>query len=177
MGILRSMICVLAACTLFNSPVFGQAKKSDLDSASELVKSGHAEQALALVEPIIAKAMLADAKDASAICPGAAVAFLQAFTKSNLTFSVENDWCVALLVKAYALNELKRPAEAEAVLKGLIGHDPKNPQFLSEYAYTVRLNGGLERSLNLYKQAARLGLFNRCFHGAAPGIPARNGAG
>ena len=56
----------------------------------------------------------------------------------------------------YALNELKRPQEAEKLLEKLIGHDPGNPQYLVEYAYTVRLNGKVERALDLYAKAERL---------------------
>jgi len=73
--------------------------------------------------------------------------------KGKFAVSVENDWCDAMLVKAYDLNELKRSAEAEQVLKALVGHAPNDANYLSEYAYTVRLNGDPERSLELYHRA------------------------
>jgi tetratricopeptide (TPR) repeat protein len=76
--------------------------------------------------------------------------------KGGVTVSVENDWCEAMLVKGYALNELKRSPEAAQVLEGLIRHDPNNAHYLIEYAYTVRVNGQLERSLDLYKQAEKV---------------------
>jgi tetratricopeptide (TPR) repeat protein len=122
----------------------------------ELVKSGDAEKSLALVEPIIAKAMLKEAKDPTAICPSAAAAVLQSYMEQKVTVTVENDWCDAMLVKGYALNELKRPAEAAQVLEALTRHDPANAHYLIEYAYTVRLDGQLEKSLNLYKHAEEL---------------------
>jgi tetratricopeptide (TPR) repeat protein len=140
---------------LFGSSAHGQPKKSDLESAAELLKAGHADQSLTFVDPIIAQAQLKDAKDPTAICPGAAAAFLQSYMKGNLSVSVENDWCEAMLVKGYALNELKRSAEAEQVLGALVKHAPTNAQYVAEYAYTVRVNGDLSRSLDLYKRAEK----------------------
>ena len=154
--IFKDLCCAIAAASIFTSSAHAQAQKSDLDRAMELVKSGEAEKSLALVEPIIAQAMLKDAKDPTAICPSAAAAFLQSYMEGKFTVTVENDWCDAMLVKGYALNELKRPVEAAQVLEALTRHDPANAQYLSEYAYTVRLNGQLERSLDLYKQAENL---------------------
>jgi tetratricopeptide (TPR) repeat protein len=153
MRVSKSFFVGLAAAVSFSSSAQGQAKQSDLESARELLKAGHADQALALVDPIIGQAMLKDAKDPKAICPGAAAAFLQTYMEGKFTVTVENDWCDAMLVKGYALNELNRPAEAMQVLESLVGHDPNNAQYLVEYAYTVRVNGQLERSLDLYKQA------------------------
>jgi tetratricopeptide (TPR) repeat protein len=156
MGAAKTCLAVLAGVILMSSSAQGQPKESDLQSAQGLLKAGKPDQSLALVEPIIAQAMLKDAKDPKAICPSAAVAVLQSFMKGNFSVSVENDWCEAMLVKGYALNELKRPTEAAQVLQRLVGHDPNNPQYLIEYAYTVRVNGQLERSLDLYKQAEKL---------------------
>jgi tetratricopeptide (TPR) repeat protein len=156
MGVSKSFFAAIAGVALFSSSAYGQPKESDLESARELLKAGKADQSLALVEPIIAQAMLKDAKDPKAICPSAAVAVLQSFMKGNFSVSVENDWCDAMLVKGYALNDLKRSAEAAQVLETLVGHDPNNAQYLIEYAYTVRVNGQLERSLDLYKQAEKL---------------------
>jgi len=145
-----------AGSLLFASPAYPQAqpKRSDLDTARELLKTD-AAQSLKLVDRIIDEAL---AKDPEAICPGAAAAFLQSFMKGNftVTVTVENDWCDALLVKGYALNELKRPIEAEAALKLLVGRAPANAQYQIEYAYTVRVNGDLPRALEVYLQAEKL---------------------
>jgi tetratricopeptide (TPR) repeat protein len=138
-----------------------QSETDDVEKASALAQSGKAEAALALLDPIIDAALRDDAKDPKAICPGAAVAVLQAFMKGQATITTVNDWCQAMLIKAYALIELKRPQEAEAMLATLIGHDPDNPQYLNEYAFSVRVNGRPEQALSLYRraerQAARLG--------------------
>ena len=139
-----------------SSAAHSQTTQSDLDIASELVKNGHADQSLALVEPIIVQAMLKDAKDPEALCPGVAAAVLQKYMKGNFSVSIENDWCDAMLVKAYALNELKRPTEAAETLKILVRHAPGNAQYLNEYAYTVRVNGDLNGALELYRQAEKL---------------------
>lgn len=154
MGISKNVFVAIAAATLCSSPVCGQPKGSDLDTAMELLKTGKADQSLTLVDAIIAQAK--DAKDPKAICPSAAAAVLQSFTKGEFTVSVENDWCEAMLIKGYALNELKRSTEAAAVLEKLVGHDPNNPNYLIEFAYTVRVNGDLQGSLKLYKQAEKL---------------------
>ena len=156
MRVLNNLLGAILGMTLLGSSALAQPNKSDLQSAMELLKGGHADQTLALVDPIIARAMLKDAKDPTAICPGAAAAFFQSYMKGNFSVSVENDWCDAMLVKGYALNELKRPAEAAQVLEALVRHDPNNAQYLIEYAYTVRVNGQLEQSLDLYKQAEKV---------------------
>jgi tetratricopeptide (TPR) repeat protein len=154
--VLKSFSAALVGTALISSPVYGQSQPSGLESAKEMLKLKLPDQALARVDPIIAEAMLKEAKDPAAICPGAAVDVLQSFMKGNFSVSVENDWCDAMLVKGYALNELKHPEEAEKVLKVLVGHDPNNPNYITEYAYTVRVNGNLERALDLYKQAERI---------------------
>jgi tetratricopeptide (TPR) repeat protein len=157
MRVSNCLIAAIAAVALFGSSARGQQPKpSDLQTAQDLLKAGKADQALALVDPIIAQAMLKEAKDPGAICPAAAVAVLQSFMKGNFSVSVENDWCDAMLVKGYALNDLKRPMEAAQVLESLVGHDRSNAQYLIEYAYTVRVNGQLDRSLDLYKQAEKI---------------------
>jgi tetratricopeptide (TPR) repeat protein len=153
MRISTAIVAVLAGAALTGSAAQAEARQSDLQTAQALLKSGHADQALALVDPIIEKAMLKEAKDPGAICPSAAAAALQSFIKGNFVVTVDNDWCDALLVKGYALNDLKRPKEAAEVLKTLVGHAPGNAQYLIEYAYTVRVNGELERALDLYKRA------------------------
>lgn len=146
----------LTTMLLFVSAAHGPPQQADLESAKAMVQSGHADQALALVDGIIAKAMLNDAKKPDAICPGVAAAFLQTYIKGGVRISVENDWCEAMLVRGYALNELKRPTEAAQTLKELLGHAPDNVNYLAEYAYTVRLTGEVERSLELYKRTETL---------------------
>jgi tetratricopeptide (TPR) repeat protein len=153
MRVFHRCVPAIAAAILLSTPTHGEPKRSDLQTATELLNAGKAEGALALVEPIIAQAMLKDAKDPDAICPSAAVAVLQTFMKGNFTVSVENDWCEAMLVKGYALNELKRSEEAARVLETLVKHAPNNAQHLVEHAYTVRVIGQVERALELYKRA------------------------
>lgn len=156
MGASKFWLILLAGTALLSPPVYGQVPQSDLETAKELLKSGHPDQSLEMVDPILAKAMIKAAKDPKAACPGEAAAFLQAFSGGKLQFSVENDWCEAMLVKGYALNELKRSTEAADILKTLVGHAPNNSHYLIEYAYTVRANGELERSLGLYKKAEKI---------------------
>jgi tetratricopeptide (TPR) repeat protein len=156
MHIRKSYMAVIAAAILISSSARAQSAKSDLETAKELLQSGKPDQSLTLVDGIIERAMLKDAKDPTAICPGAAAAFLQSYMGDKVVVTVENDWCDAMLIKGYALNELKRPTEAAQVLEALVRHGPSNPQYLIEYAYTIRVNGQLERALELYKKAEKL---------------------
>ena len=156
MGFSIRYSAAIATVALFISPAHAEAQRSSLETAKELLKAGKPDQSLALVNPIIAQALLTDAKDPTAMCPGVATAVLQSYMKGSFSISVENDWCDAMLVKGYALNDLKRPAEAAQVLESLVRHDPVNPNYLIEHAYTVRVNGELERSLALYITAEKI---------------------
>jgi len=69
---------VFAGLALMSAPTNAQTGQSDLEHAKALAKAGQTAQSLALVDPIIAQAMLKDAKDPRAICPSVAVAVLQA---------------------------------------------------------------------------------------------------
>lgn len=47
-------------------------------------------------------------------------------------------------------------SEAEQLLEAVVRHGPTNPQYMIEDAYTVRVNGQLERALDLYKKAEKV---------------------
>jgi tetratricopeptide (TPR) repeat protein len=154
---LRLLVAMSVACS---TPVVAQVPhQSEVQIARELLKQGKSQEAIAKVDPIIASAMAKDAKDPDAICPGVAVAFLQNFMRKDnrgVTVSVENDWCEAMLVKGYALTELKRPAEAAQTLGALVRHDTNNAQYLIEYGFAVRSSGETARALEIYKKAESL---------------------
>ena len=130
---------------------------SALDQAKAALRQGKPDAALSLVGPIIAKAEASDAKDADAMCPGAAAAFLTAFmakeSKLNVVVSVENDWCEAMLVEGYALGELKRFDEAAERLGKLVKHDGSNANYLAEYGFALRSAGRVDQAMSAYKQA------------------------
>ena len=128
---------------------------SALERAREALAERKASEAIALVDPIIAKAEARDAKDADAMCPGVAAAVLGAFLakqNSNVVVSVEDDWCEAMLLKGYALNELKQPENASAILGKLVGHDSNNPNYVAEYAYSLQASGKLDDSKMAYER-------------------------
>ena len=151
------VIAQTVALGLFAAPAAARPKLYKVEAAQKLLLSGKVDEALALVDPIIAQALKSDAKEPDAMCPSEATALLQEMlkqeTKRDVLITTENDWCKAMLVKGYALNELKRPQEAEAILAALTGHAPNNAQYLVEYAYTARLNGRLEKAMALFKDA------------------------
>ena len=158
---LVKLCAVFGAELLLTGQVTAQTapRKSELQIARELLKQAKLQEAIALVDPIITRATSKEAKDPDAICPGIAVAFLQSFMQKeakNIVVSVENDWCDAMLLKGYALTELKRYPEAAQTLEILVRHDPNNAQYLIEYAFAVRSSGETARALALYQKAEGL---------------------
>lgn len=164
-GFLQAGVCTLA---LLSAPLIAadpasqptqdapqQEGPSELDQAVVLVREGKATEALALLDPIVAKAESDEAKDPKAPCPAQALALLAAFMPRNLnvTLSVRNDWCDAMLVQGYALAELKRFDEAAARLGKLVQHDPRNAQYLAEYAFNLRSSGQIDEALETYNRA------------------------
>lgn len=155
MRVSRCALAAVAGMVLFGRAAHAQSQRSTLETAQDLLKAGHADQSLGLVDPIITQAMADAAKDPHAVCPSAAAAVLQSVIGGKFIVSIANDWCDAMLVKGYALIELGRTAEAEDMLKILVGHAPHDANYVVEYAYVVRLNGEPERALGLYRQAER----------------------
>jgi tetratricopeptide (TPR) repeat protein len=128
---------------------------STLELARAALKAGKPQEAIALIDPLIAKAQTSDAKDPKAMCPSVAVAVLSQFMNKdgmNVTVTVEDDWCEAMLIKGYALGELKRRAEAVVVLEQLVAHDGSNPNYLAEYGFALQANGQLDGAFNAYKR-------------------------
>ncbi|WP_114227680.1 MULTISPECIES: hypothetical protein [Sphingomonas] len=151
---------ILAAALLLGGATGALAQPqppSELERARTLIDQHQPAQALALLDPLVAKAIADEAKDPKAPCPRYAVAMIQRMMPANVTVTLPNDFCDVMLARGYALTELKRTAEAEQMLATLVGHDPQNPQYLIEYAFAVRSNGGNERALDLYRQAQQLG--------------------
>ena len=64
---LKGFFSVAMGVSIISSPLYGQSQESSLEAAKRMLKSGHPDQSLVLVEPIIAEAMLKDAKDPDAI--------------------------------------------------------------------------------------------------------------
>ncbi|MBS0482443.1 MAG: hypothetical protein JSR96_09880 [Proteobacteria bacterium] len=134
-------------------------KLSDLEEAKAALAAGKADAALALVDPIIAAAEAKDAKDPDAICPSNAAAIALAFMGAagkNVTVTVENDWCDAMLVRGYALGELKRFDDATATLAKLVKHDANNANYLAEYAFALRSSGNADEAFRRYQQVGKL---------------------
>jgi hypothetical protein len=66
---------------------------------------------------------------------------------------LDSTWSDAYLMKAYALTELHRPADAQAALQKAIELSPLTAQYISELAFTYQAQGDCERSIATYKQA------------------------
>ena len=130
---------------------------TELERAKQALVDGKPADALELVDPIITKAESDEAKDPAAICPSAASAFLIAMMGkqgANVSVSVDNDWCDAMLVRGFALTELKRFDEAAATLGKLVKHDPRNANYLCEYAFALRSSGKMDQAFDTYRQAS-----------------------
>jgi hypothetical protein len=65
-------------------------------------------------------------------------------------------WADAYLLKAYALTELKRIADAQKALESAIALSPMNSQYLSELAYTYQAQKDCDKSIATYVQAASM---------------------
>jgi tetratricopeptide (TPR) repeat protein len=137
------------------SSAAAQQTPSELDQALALLHDGKPAEALALLDPIVAKAETEEAKDPKAACPAQAMAMLAAFMPRNLNFtmSVRNDWCEAMLAQGFALVELKRYDEAASRLGKLVQHDPGNANYLAEYAFSLRSSGQIDQALDAYNRA------------------------
>jgi tetratricopeptide (TPR) repeat protein len=145
----------IAAAFMPGMAVAEAAKPSTLEQARALLAEAKPKEAIALVDPIIAKAEADEAKDPEAMCPGRAADFLAAFMQKdnlNVTVTIEDDWCEAMLIKGFALSELKQKAEALTVLKKLVGHDDANPNYVAEYAFVLQTNGMLDESFANYQR-------------------------
>lgn len=160
MPLLKQGLPALLVMALWGAPAQSQPQAQPQPgavlAAEELLKTNHPEEALALVDPVIAQALLKEAKAPDATCPRVLAAALQAALKGGVTVTTDNDWCDAMLIKGYALNELKRPAEAAEVLRTLVGHDPGNVNYLSEYAFTLHKTGDTPASLAAYLKVEKL---------------------
>ena len=132
---------------------------TDLEKAQDALAANRFDDALALVDPIIAKALAGDAKSSSAVCPGDAVQFLQAImakSDPNLVVSVDNDWCRAMFIKGFVLNALNRNEEAADTLGVLVKHDKNRPNVWAEYAYALVQSQQLDAAQKAYQRAAAL---------------------
>lgn len=156
----RLLRSLLIAAALVPSIAFADAEKiSALQQARALLADGKPSDAIALVDPIIAKAEVDEAKDPDAMCPARAVQLMTAFMKQdklNVVITIDDDWCEAMLIKGYALGELKQNAEAVAMLKKLVGHDNANPNYVAEYAFALRTSGDLDGAFSNYQRAEDL---------------------
>ena len=129
---------------------------SDLERAKQALVDGNPAEAIALVDPIIAKAESDEAKNPNAVCPSAATALLVAMLGqqgTNVRVSVENDWCDAMLVRGFALVEQKRFDDAVTTLGKLVKHDPRNANYLCEYAFALRSSGKVDEAFDTYQRA------------------------
>lgn len=157
----KRLLTALGAIFLLGSAPVGadpapEKSPSDLERAKQALVDGKPAEAIELVDPIIAKAESDEAKNPTAACPSAATALLAAMMGQkglNVTVSVENDWCDAMLVRGFALVEQKRFDEAVAMLGKLVKHDPRNANYLCEYAFALRSSGKVDEAFDAYQRA------------------------
>ena len=152
----KLILTVSVMAALIPATAFAEGETpSTLDQARAYLADRKPNEAIALVDPIIAKAEADEAKDPEAMCPGRAAEFFAALVQKdnlNVLVTIEDDWCEAMLVKGFALSELKQKAEALAVLKKLVAHDNANPNYVSEYAFALQTNGQLNDSFSNYQR-------------------------
>jgi tetratricopeptide (TPR) repeat protein len=67
---------------------------------------------------------------------------------------LDSTWGAAYLLKAYALIELHRIADAQSALQAAIALSPMDSQYKSELAYTYQVQKDCDRSIAMYSEAA-----------------------
>lgn len=138
-------------------------------NAMDLMRSGRAADALALLEPVAARfAAQARGPGAHAYCAHDA-----ASGGPKGARVVDAQTCDALYLRAFAFTELGRRADAVEALEQLTALSPDYPRYLVELAYAYRAGGDKAKAMATYSHAAELAArpqtreANRRYHAAA----------
>jgi len=165
LGLLSLHVCssaVRAAAPLSNPSASARRINETLLQGRRVMEEGHPEQAIVkYFEPVIA--------DYERRREGSKTRYFSATSQAEIIIYsalpapagdpgavevLDSNWGAAYLLKAYALTELHRVAEAQLALQAAIALSPMNSQYKSELAYTYQVQKDCERSIALYAQAA-----------------------
>jgi tetratricopeptide (TPR) repeat protein len=130
-----------------------------VSAAAQLAASGKPEQALAAADRVIAhyREQHRGAPERIYCARGNAdtLYYLMKHASDHLPGKaiVVHNWCEALLIKGYALGELKRYAQARVALEAAVEMSPANEQYLSELGSVFLREKDWPKALEIYTRA------------------------
>lgn len=155
-----SIAVLLSAAAL----MAGQASAPDpdqpaIDAADLAIAAGRAEQAIATLDPVIARHDAAIGKERRHVY--CAVTTTEALLTSALpdrekkgSVTLGPRFCTALFLKGFALFDLNRVMEARAVYQRLVALAPFHAQYQAELGQTYRLTQDWSKMLSICTNAA-----------------------
>lgn len=139
----------MAAAVQVESPSNAMAL-SPVAAAMDLMRNGRSADALALLEPAMGKL-----KAAGKV--GGAKPYCQHDGSVARGVRVlDADLCDALYLRAFALTELGRKADAVEAMEQLTQLSPDYPRYFVELAYAYRASGDKAAAMETYRHAAQL---------------------
>ena len=170
----RTLICIAAAgllaavsppagAALAQAPGAGAAASPAPETthqAADLIREKKPAEAIVVLDRIIAAQAAAHAGEQRPIycayTPGevADYAFLGLLTGKG-ALVLDDQWCMALFLKGYALIDLDRSEEARPFLEQALAMAPGNSQFLSELGEWHKVRRNWDRAFAYFQEAAR----------------------
>lgn len=154
----RSGVLAVLPALLAGAPVAAQAQADDngLSDAMSAAQSQDYASVAAKAHAVVAKF------DAQNSAPG--TTYYCAHTQAEtLVYAVPGktgnkkvvvtgpDWCDAIFLEAYALSELKRPADAVPLLRRLTVLAPMRAHYRNELGYALQQTGNTDGALESYR--------------------------
>ena len=179
MTIYRFAGILLALLTFSANAVAAQQidkRAQQLASAAQLVSEKKFDEAIGVIDPVIASydAEYA-AGDKQVYCAAdtkqSLVVLLKAAEARKSAVTLDTTWCNALFIKAYILIDRNKLADAGPYLKKATEMSPLNAHYLNEYAEWYKINHNWQAAYEVFSQARGLREFSP--HDYADQIEAR----
>ena len=128
------------------------------DAGMAAIRAKNPGQAVELMRPVLAdfeKKYADEKRDIfCAVTPEQSSRYLADAAKtSRPAVAIAADWCRAQYVTGYALIDLNRLPEAQAVFERLVRYAPQNSRYLNELAYIFMKQKKWQQSLDIYRRA------------------------
>lgn len=143
----------MAAAVQVETPKMTMAV-SPVAAAMDLMRSGRSADALALLEPAMGKLQALAKNGGRSAAPKPYCQHDGAVTRGVKV--LDADLCDALYLRAFALTELGRRADAIEAMEQLTRLSPDYPRYFVELAYAYRAGGDKAAAMATYRHAAQL---------------------
>ena len=145
---------VPGAPTVPDTALSGQA----LNDGWAAVTAGQPQRAVTLMQPVLAQFDQRFATEKRqiycSITPEQTLAYLAMAAKAKRdAIAIEQGWCRAQYINAFALVDLKRMADAEAAFRKLTEYAPLNARYLSELGFALQAQRKWAQSNDAYARA------------------------